>query len=255
MFDTIADANFYLFAIPAVILFGLSKGGLSGLGALGLPVLSLAVSPVKAAAITLPILIAQDWVGVWSFRREFDRRNLLILIPAALIGVAGGGLAASHVSESAVRFAVGCVSLGFVVSMLIRDRLAERAARGARVLPGAFWGAMAGFTSFISHSGGPPFLVYVMPQKLEPKIFAGTSVIFFAAVNMLKVPPYFLLGQFSAENLLASAALLPVGIAATIAGVWMVRRVPADRFYNLVLFLSFALGVKLIFDSLREGLF
>jgi uncharacterized membrane protein YfcA len=100
---------------------------------------------------------------------------------------------------------------------------------------------------------GPAFLVYVMPQKLEPKIFAGTSVIFFAIVNVLKLPPYFLLGQFSAENLLASAALMPVGIAATYVGVRMMRTVPASRFYNIVLILSFLLGAKLIFDSLREA--
>jgi uncharacterized membrane protein YfcA len=252
MFDTVTSANFYLFAIPAITLFGLSKGGLSALGALGLPILSLAISPVKAAAITLPVLMVQDWIGVWSFRREFNWRNLIILTPAALIGVVGAGVFSAHVNESAVRFLVGCISLGFVAFMLIRDRLPDREPVPADLLSGAFWGALSGFTSFISHAGGPAFLVYVMPQKLEPKIFAGTSVIFFAIVNVLKLPPYFLLGQFTAENLLASAALMPVGIAATYVGVRMMRTVPAERFYNIVLILSFLLGAKLIFDSVRE---
>lgn len=255
MSDTLASADFYLFAIPAIILFGLSKGGLSGLGALGLPIMALGMSPVKAAAITLPVLIAQDWVGVWSFRREFDLRNLLILTPAALVGVSAGGLLAAHVSEAAVRFAVGVISVTFVAFMLIRNRLREREAARAGIGAGAFWGSVSGFTSFVSHSGGPAFLVYVMPQKLEPKVFAGTSVIFFALVNLLKLPPYFWLGQFSADNLMASAALLPVGVLATLVGVWMVRRVPAQRFYAAVLVLSFVVGVKLMFDALREGLF
>lgn len=255
MFDTVTSLNFYLFAIPAIILFGLSKGGLSALGALGMPILSLAISPVKAAAITLPVLMVQDWIGVWSFRRQFDWRNLIILTPAALIGVVGAGLFAAHVNEFAVRLLVGCISLGFVAFMLIRDRLPDREPSAAHALPGAFWGALSGFTSFISHAGGPAFLVYVMPQKLEPKIFAGTSVIFFAIVNILKLPPYFLLGQFSAENLLASASLMPVGIAATYVGVHMMRRLPAERFYNIILILSFLLGAKLVFNSLREGLF
>jgi uncharacterized membrane protein YfcA len=90
-----------------------------------------------------------------------------------------------------------------------------------------------------------------MPQRLEPKIFAGTSVIFFAAVNVLKVPPYLMLGQFSPDNLVASAVLLPVAVLAALFGVWLVRRMPAERYYNLVLLLSFALGVKLIYDSLH----
>jgi uncharacterized membrane protein YfcA len=250
MYDTIASTNFYLFAIPAVIMFGLSKGGLSALGALGMPILSLAISPVKAAAITLPILMVQDWIGVWSFRREFDRRNLFILVPGSLIGVAGSWLFAAYVSEAMVRFAVGAISLGFVAFMLIRNRALDRDPLPATLLPGMFWGAASGFTSFISHAGGPPFLAYVMPQKLQPKVFAGTSVIFFAVVNVLKLPPYFLLNQFSRENLIASLALLPIGVVATYVGVWMTKRVPTERFYNAILVLSFVVGVKLVFDSL-----
>jgi uncharacterized membrane protein YfcA len=255
MYDMIASTNFYLFAIPAVIIFGLSKGGLSALGALGMPILSLAVSPVKAAAITLPVLMVQDWIGVWSFRRDFDLRNLSILVPGSLIGVAGSWLFASHVSEAAVRFAVGAISLGFVAFMLIRNRAPDGDPAPATLLPGMFWGAVSGFTSFISHAGGPPFLVYVMPQKLQPKVFAGTSVIFFALVNFLKLPPYLLLNQFNRENLVSSLALLPMGIVATYGGVWITKRVPAERFYNVILVLSLVVGVKLIFDSLREGLF
>jgi hypothetical protein len=65
------ELQFYLVATAAVILFGLSKGGFSGLGTLGVPMLSLVASRVRAAAIVLPILIVQDWVSVWAFRRDF----------------------------------------------------------------------------------------------------------------------------------------------------------------------------------------
>ena len=153
-----------------------------------------------------------------------------------------------------MRLAVGLISIGFVVFMLLRDRLSGDAAAPADVAPGVFWGALAGFTSFISHAGAPPMMVYVMPQKLTPRVFAGTSAMFFAAVNILKVPPYFLLGQFSRDNLMASATLVPLAIVATFAGVWLVRRVSADRFYTIVLVLTFLIGVKLSYDGLREML-
>lgn len=166
------DAAFYAFAISAVVLLGLSKGGLSGLGALATPLFALAISPVRAAAILLPILIVQDWVGVWSFRHEFDRRNLLILIPGSLVGVIAGAMLAAHVSDAAVRLVVGLISLAFVGFMWSRNRLTQIEGTRSDLAPGLFWGAAAGFTSFVSHAGGPPFLVYVMPQKLEPKIFA-----------------------------------------------------------------------------------
>jgi uncharacterized membrane protein YfcA len=244
------EAAFWAAAVPAVILFGLSKSGFSGLGALAVPILALAISPVEAAAITLPILILQDWVGVYAFRRDIDARNLLILTPAAAVGVAIAAGMAARTSEDGVRLVVGLVSIGFVVFMLARERLASRPAPAA-VGPGLFWGAVAGFTSFVSHAGGPPFLVYTMPQKLPPQRFAGTSVLFFAAVNLMKVPPYIWLGQFSRDHLIASAALAPLAIASTLAGVWVVRRIPAEKFYTIILVVTFGLGAKLIFDSLR----
>ncbi len=239
-------------AVPAVILVGLSKGGFSGLSMLAMPLLSLVVSPVRAAAIMLPILIVQDWVGVWAFRRDFSVRNLAILIPASLIGIVAGWLMASHLSEAMVRMAVGLISVGFVAYMVWRARSEKPAATKPDVAPGVFWGSLAGFTSFVSHAGAPPFQVYVMPQNLPPLVFAGTGTMFFAAANMLKVPPYFALGQFSRENLLASASLFPVAILATLSGVWLVRRVPADRFYNIVLVLTLLVGVKLIWDASFE---
>ena len=244
--------GFYAAAAPAVILLGLSKSGFSGLGTLAVPILALSIPPIEAAAITLPLMIAQDWVGVYAFRREVDLRNLAILSPGALIGVVLAFFLAAHVSEDAVRLAVGLVSIGFVALMIVRDHLiADAAPSRAKIAPGLFWGALAGFASFVSHAGGPPFLVYVMPQRLSTPVFAGTSVLFFAFVNLMKVPPYLLLGQFTRAHLLTSLTLLPLAIAATLAGVWIVRRVPAQRFYSLIMAVTFALGVKLVYDAAR----
>jgi len=246
------DWTFWAAAAPAVILFGLSKSGFSGLGALGIPIMSLSIPPVQAAAITLPILVVQDWVGVYAFRREVDKRNLAILMPAAGLGVLLAWAMAAKVNEDVVRLAVGLVAVGFVAITLAREHMfaVGRPAR-AEVAPGLFWGAVSGFASFVSHAGGPPFLVYTAPQKMDAKVFAGTSVLFFAAVNLMKVPPYLLLGQFSRANLITSLALLPLAIVSTLAGVWVVRRVPVSKFYNIVLAVTGALGLKLIYDAAR----
>jgi uncharacterized protein len=243
------DLAFYLIAIPAVILIGLDKGGFVGLSSLAMPLLAVAVSPVKAAAIVLPILIVQDWVGVWAYRHDFDRRNLLILTPAAAVGVAFGWAMAARVDEQAVRLVIGVISVGFVGFMLLRSRIGRGAPMRARVAPGLFWGAIAGFTSFINHVGAPPVMAYMLPQKLKPRVFAGTAAVFFAIVNLLKLWPYFALGQFSRNNLGASAALLPVAVLAILTGVWLVRRVSAERFHVAVLSLTFIIGVKLIWDG------
>jgi uncharacterized membrane protein YfcA len=245
------EIQFYLVAVPVVVLYGLSKGGFSGLGSLGVPILSLVTSPVRAAAIVLPILIVQDWVSVWAFRRDYSLRNLVILTPSALVGIGGGWLLAARVSDDPVRLALGVISIVFVAYMLIRDRLGRAPIEKPGVPSGILWGSLSGFTSFVSHAGAPPFQVYVMPQYLKPRIFAGTATIFFAAVNLLKIPPYFLLGQFSRDNLLVSAGLIPVAVLSTFAGVWLVRRVSPDRFYAAILALTFLIGVKLTYDAIR----
>jgi len=214
-------------------------------------VMALAISPVTAAAIMLPLLLVGDWVSVWAFRHDFSTRNLAILIPSSVIGVGLGWLLAARVSEDAVRLAVGLISILFVVYMVLRDRLGAAATTKPGVPPGVLWGAVAGFTSFISHSGAPPFQVYVMPQKLEPRVYAGTSTIVFAAINLLKAPPYFFLGQFSRANLIAAAWLMPVAIVSALGGVWLVRRVSADRFYTIILALTLLIGMKLTWDAVE----
>jgi uncharacterized membrane protein YfcA len=80
-------------------------------------------------------------------------------------------------------------------------------------------------------------------------VLVGTTAIFFAATNWLKVPAYWALGQFSRENMLAAATLLPVAIASTFAGVWLVRRVSPARFYTAIYALMILVGIKLAWDA------
>lgn len=245
------DSAFFAAMVPAVILMGLAKGGFSGLGLLSLPLMALVVSPVQAAAIMLPLLISQDVVTVWSYRREFDSRNLAMMLPGAGLGILVGYLLAAQVSDAAVGLAVGVISIGFALRRMLGANQAAAPATPGAIAPATFWGALSGFTSMIAHAGGPPFQIYVMPQKLPPAVYVGTNAIFFAAINLIKVAPYVALGQFTAANLQASAALFPIAIVATLAGVWLVRRVPAERFYTIIYWLLLAVGAKLIFDGLR----
>jgi uncharacterized protein len=249
----LTQPTFYAAAIPAVILLGLSKGGLAGLGVLGMPLMALTIPPVQAAAITLPILIVQDAFSVWVYRRSWDRANLRVLLPGAVAGIILAHILAAEVPDAAVALVLGAISIVFALRRFLAVRYAPAPMR--TVAPskpaGLFWGAVAGFTSMIAHAGGPPFQMYVLPQHLPRDIFVGTSVIFFALVNLIKVPPYLALGQLTPENLLTSAALFPLAIASTWAGVWLVRRVSGERFYNIVYALLLLLGCKLVVDGAR----
>ena len=115
---------------------------------------------------------------------------------------------------------------------------------------GAFWGGFAGFTSFISDTGGPPFQIYVLPQKLSPVNYSGTNAFFFAIVNTAKLIPYFFLGQLSVSNLTVGLILAPVAVAGVLLGVWLVRRISVTAFYTIAYWLVFVLALKLIYDGI-----
>lgn len=265
------DPAFYLLAIPAVLLVGLSKGGFAGAGALGLPLLALAMDPVRAAAIMLPILIAQDVVGVAAFRRTWDGYVLAVMLPGAVAGVVLGWWFAASVSSRAVLVAVGAISvlfglyrlwverggaIGYGLPPAIRGHAGGMATRSlaassnSRGWIGILFGVATGFTSQIAHAGGPPFQMWVMPRRLPRDVLVGTTAIFFAALNWIKVPAYVALGQFTWPNALTTFALLPFALIGSLAGVFLVRRVPMERFYTIIYLLMVVAGAKLLWDGL-----
>lgn len=247
----LSDPAVLIAAIAAVTLVGLAKGGLTGLGALGTPILALAMPPVQAAAILLPILIVQDAVSVFAFRRDWDRWVVGWMLPGALAGIALGWWFAAALDEHVVLALLGAITLGFGLYRLWIER-------GGRIVApsrspgwvGSLFGVALGLASQIAHAGGPPFQMWVAPRRLPHTLFVGTGAVLFAIVNWAKVPAYLALGAFDRSALLTSALLLPVAIASTLAGVRIVRRLDGRAFYRIVYLLMIALGLKLLWDAL-----
>jgi uncharacterized membrane protein YfcA len=247
----LSDPYILVAACIAVILVGLAKGGFSGVGSLGTPIMALAMSPVQAAAVLLPILIVQDAVSVWAFRKTWNRRIVAIMFPGAVVGIVMGWAFAEILPVSAVMAALGLISVAFGLWRLWVERGGRIvAAAHAPDWTGVAAGVVCGFTSQIAHAGAPPFQIWVTPKKLPHQEFVGTSAIFFALMNWAKVPAYAALGEFTPDNLAMSAMLVPLAIASTLAGVWLVRRLDAPRFYTIVYVLMVGLGLKLIADAL-----
>jgi uncharacterized protein len=244
------DPNLFFFAVAliAAILVGLSKGGLPVVGMLGVPVLALSTSPVRAAGLLLPIFVITDLFGLWAYRREFDKRNLLILVPATTLGIAIGWATASIVPEWLVTLLVGLIGVSFSLHYWFRGRLNPQA-QPVNAPRGLFWGTISGFTSFVSHAGAPPYQMYMLPQRLEKMIYAGTTTILFAIVNSVKLVPYWALGQLSLANLKTVAVLFPFAIAATFVGVRLTRVIPQDLFYKFITGALFLVSLKLVYDA------
>jgi len=249
--ELLADPVTLMLAALAVAVLGLAKGGFAGLGALATPLMALALPPVTAAAILLPVLLVQDVVSVWSYRKSWSGWIIGWMLPGALLGVVLASVFAASVPEAGVLAALGLITLLFGLYRLWAER-------GGRIIAasnspgwvGTLFGMACGFTSQIAHAGGPPFQMWVTPRKLPHAVFVGTSSITFAAINWMKVPSYMALGSFNREVLTAAALLMPLAIAATFAGVWLVRRLDSARFYTLVYLLMIALGTRLVWQGL-----
>ena len=238
--------GFFWLASLAALLVGLSKGGLPTIGMLGVPVLSLVMSPVKAAVLLLPIYVISDMVSVWLYRRDFSLPNLKILVPSSILGVLIGWLTASFTSDSAVKLMIGLIGIGFCLNIWLRRTPQET--QGVDLKKGVFWGVITGFTSFICHAGAPPFQMYVLPQRLPKVVFAGTATFLFTIVNLAKIGPYQQLNPYSEADLWQAAWLVPSALVGTLLGAYLTKRLADKWFYMLVQFGLFAISVKLIVD-------
>lgn len=240
----ITDPLFYIIAIPALTFLGLAKGGFAGLGSISTPLVALYLPPLEAAALILPVLLFQDVISVWIYRKDWDAWNLKVLIPGAAIGIGFAWIFAGFVSDDVIRITVGVIGVVFVANAFLNRAMTEPQTKTAA--SGVFWGGVSGFVSTLTQGGSPPFHIHTLPQRMPKMTLVGTTTLFFAAVNAMKVAPYFALGQFNMQNFATSMVLLPLAVATNFLGVWLVVRTPMETFYKLTYTLALIISSALI---------
>lgn len=239
----------WILAIIASIAIGLAKGGLAMVAIISVPILSLVMSPVQAAGLMLPVNILSDVGGLIAFRRNFDIRVLKTALPGAVAGIGIGWATAHIVPIWGVTLIVGLIGLIFALNALIRPDLGH-GARQPSPVKGNFWGMLAGYTSFVSHSGAPPWQVYVQPLRLPALIYAGTTTWFFAICNWIKLIPYAALGQLSLPALKTAAVLTPIALLSVWVGLRLVKIMPQKLFYQFITWGLLIVSIRLIWQAL-----
>lgn len=250
-FSPIGNPLFYLVAVPAVILTGISKAGFGGaVGSLSVPLMSLVIAPPQAVALMLPILLAMDAMGLVAFRGRVDWRILKLALPAGLAGILVGWLLFRHIDDRWLRALIGAEALLFGLHKLLEGSAAwSGPAQPLRRGPAVFWSALSGFTSFVSHAGGPPIMQFLMPLKLHREIFVGTLAWFFAAINFAKIGPYAQLGLLDWTNLHTALALAPAVPVGYLVGLKILARIPTWLFVRVATVGLLLTGVKLLADA------
>jgi len=244
-----ADPWVYAVAALAVLLTGISKGGFgAGLGALGVPLLALIMSPVQAAAVMLPVLCTMDLIGFRAYFGKWDKGNLRVMLPGACVGIAAGAMGAGFLGDRWIRLVIGALSICFVLVDAC-SLVGTAQAKPYSAKKGFALSCVSGFASFVAHAGGPPAMIHLLPQRLEKDVMIGTTNAFFLIVNGIKLVPYAWMGQFDLANLRLSLILVPLVPIGVWSGMWLQRHVSVRVFYRISQVSLFIAGAQLIVQA------
>ncbi|MEX0279656.1 MAG: sulfite exporter TauE/SafE family protein [Arenibacterium sp.] len=244
--------SFFAVAAPAVIFAGVSKGGFgSGAAFASASILALILEPGLALGVMLPLLMLMDVTTLRPYWRRWSWPDARLLILGALPGVALGAALFRVADPDVFRLLIGGISVAFVGWQIAQRSGFVRAARNKMSpMAGGIAGIAVGFTSFVSHAGGPPAAVYLLSQRLSKTEYQATTVLLFWAVNIAKFIPYAFLGMFTIETGLANLLLAPFAVLGAWLGVRAHHLVSERVFFGLTYVLLTITGFKLIWDGL-----
>ncbi len=244
--------GFFTIAALAVLFAGISKGGFgSGAAFASASILALILEPGQALAIMLPLLMLIDLTTLRPYWKRWNWPDARALILGGLPGIALGALLYQSADADVLRFLIGVISIGFVAWQLARSNGLIRMSDRKRSMPvGLFAGLVTGFTSFVSHAGGPPAAVYLLSQGLSKTQYQATTVLVFWAINIAKFVPYAYLGMFTAETAFTGLLLAPFAILGAWLGVRAHGIVSEPVFFGITYVLLVITGSKLIWDAL-----
>lgn len=241
---------FWVTAIIAIILLGITKGGFGGgAGVVGTPLMSLVIPVADASALLLVLLIIIDMATIQHYRHHFHRPSLKNLLIGSVFGIVLGGLTFHLLSdnERAFKTVIGVLAILYVLYQVLRFPPLPIGEDKPYFRPiGIFLGALSGFVSTLIHAGGPTAVIYLLPQKLPKELYVGTLALFFTTVNLMKLVPYTALGLIRVGNITTILVLAPVCLLSARFGIYLNKRFEPLWFNRIVYALLFLTGLQLV---------
>lgn len=240
--------EFFAVGIPAIIFGGISKGGFgSGAAFVAGAILALVVPPAAALGIVLPLFMLVDHATLRPYWRKWHWPSARGLLIGAVPGCVIAAWLYTSVDGDVFRLMIGVICLAFVAFQLARSLGWLEIRQMPFSAPWAwFAGLISGFTSFVSHAGGPAAAVFLLSQGLGKTTYQATTVVVFWAVNWMKAVPYAILGIFTWDTIQASLLLAPFALLGAWMGVQAHRFIPERLFFAVTYVLLVVTGVRLI---------
>jgi hypothetical protein len=213
--------------------------------------MALIFEPATALGIMLPVLMLIDVVSIRGYWNRWHVRSAWALILGGAPGVGLGVALFAVAHDDVIRVLIALVALGFVAWQLAGNAGLIRVPRMPfRWSTGVATGVAGGFTSFISHAGGPPVAVFLLAQGLGKTTYQATTVLAFWVINIFKAIPYGAMGFFTLETLQIGAWMAPFAVLGTLIGIRAHHLVPERAFFGITYVLLTATGLKLVWDAL-----
>lgn len=250
---------FWVTAIAAIILLGITKGGFGGGGGvLGTPLMSLVIPVADASALLLILLIIIDMATVQHYRHHYHRPSLKNLLIGSVFGILIGWLTFHLLieNESTFKLVIGFLALLYVAYQVFRLPELPIAEGNRWFRPiGIFLGTLSGFVSTLIHAGGPTAVMYMLPQKLPKEVYVGTLALFFTTINLMKLVPYSALGLIQVGNITTILLLSPLCLISARFGIYLNKRFDPLWFNRIVYVLLFLTGLQLVIGESLIKLF
>jgi uncharacterized membrane protein YfcA len=239
-------------AISAFVI-GLSKGGLGGtVVSLVTPTLALIANmPAgEAVAYALPLLLVGDVFALRTYWGRWDRDVIIKMMPGTIVGIIIGAQLLSSLSPVTIRHGIGIMVLVYCLYKVIEPRIRQNLAQAqndTRIWQGSLFGGGAGVASTLANAGGPIASVYLLMERLTPTAFIGTSALYFALVNVMKIPNLLQAGMLQPIWFVQTAWAIPLVIAGVWTGKWLINRLDVVAFERVILVLLSITGFFLLF--------
>lgn len=228
------------------LLIGLSKGGMGAvLAVLCTPLLSQVMPVQDAISLALPMLIIADWFALRIYWRKWDMHYIKLLLPTSIIGILIGTYLLANLPDDVLRRILGGFVLLFVAYKLFGDRLTKLEYQ-PRDWHGYAAGLIAGTGSAVANVGGPPFTIYLLMQKLSAVTFVGTTTLYFALINLIKLPPLIVAGLMDWHVILSNLWVLPLLPIGVWIGGKVIKRINQRSFEILMLVVLTITGLYLL---------
>ena len=258
MFNDLGSLGLYQWAVAILAGFfvGIAKAGIAGVNGLFVGLFALLMPSVKqATGVVLPLVIFGDWVAVAAYRHDLQWRHLGRLFPWAGAGVVLGYFALGHWSDQMIKTVVGAI----IVALALLSYWRRFRSRGVTLedglespvgqihwFAGACVGIIAGFATLVANAAGPLMAIYLIAMRLPKMEYLGTTVIFFALINLFKLPFMIHLGLVSVPSVAFDVCLFPAVLIGLLAGRWVLTRIRQRIFEEMALGLSALSGIALL---------